>query len=234
MVATFVDWCECTYPHTSVWIRINFSVLNSNCWHLYLVNDRLQNYTELETEDDFMIEDKGELIIGQDQDCLLGCFDEPQALTGDLDDFSVWDSALTLADVQKMYQDGFPSIENTPKVTLAPSSCEKHGRIHFQSGKHRVGRWQIHFYHSFKFGVSGTTGASVRLHVKRELVRASETVTATSARETLVNWRNANRAHALPRLTSVASLSGVSLPAHRPSSRRHSTPSPRPCVHLSN
>ena len=87
-----------------------------------------------------MIEDIGELIIGQDQDCLLGCFDEPQALTGDLDDFSVWDSALTLADVQKMYQDGFPSIENTPKVTLAPSSCEKHGRIHFQSGKQRVGR----------------------------------------------------------------------------------------------
>ena len=41
-----------------------------------------------------MIEDNGELIIGQDQDCLLGCFDEPQALTGDLEDFTIWDTAL--------------------------------------------------------------------------------------------------------------------------------------------
>ena len=82
-----------------------------------------------------MIEDNGELIIGQDQDCLLGCFDEPQALTGDLDDFSVYDSALTLQEVQQMYQDGFPSISKDPVVTLAPHNCEKHGRIHFQSGK---------------------------------------------------------------------------------------------------
>ena len=48
----------------------------------------------LQTEDEFMIEDNGELIIGQDQDCLLGCFDEPQALTGDLEDFTIWDTAL--------------------------------------------------------------------------------------------------------------------------------------------
>ena len=48
----------------------------------------------VQTEDEFMIEDNGELIIGQDQDCLLGCFDEPQALTGDLEDFTIWDTAL--------------------------------------------------------------------------------------------------------------------------------------------
>ena len=133
-----------------------------------------------------MIEDKGELIIGQDQDCLLGCFDEPQALTGDLDDFSVWDSALSLADIQQMYQDGFPSIENEPKVTLAPDSCEKHGRIHFQSGKRNRGV-NIHFYHSLKFGVSGTIGASVLLHVKLEPVPENEVATGMSVRAITLN-----------------------------------------------
>ena len=44
-------------------------------------------------------------------------------------------SKTPLTDIQKMYSDGFPSIANKPKVTLAPNSCEKHGRIHFQSGK---------------------------------------------------------------------------------------------------
>ena len=56
----------------------------------------------LQTEDEFMIEDNGELIIGQDQDCLLGCFDEPQALTGDLEDFTIWDTALRSVLILKM------------------------------------------------------------------------------------------------------------------------------------
>ena len=99
------------------------------------MNDHLQNSTILETMDEYMIEDKGELIIGQDQDCLLGCFDEPQALTGDLDDFSVWDTALTEAQIKQMYIDGYPSIDYAPKITLATENCEKHGRIQFQSSK---------------------------------------------------------------------------------------------------
>ena len=99
------------------------------------MNDHLQNSTDLTTADEFMIEDKGELIIGQDQDCLLGCFDEPQALTGDLDDFTVWDRALTEEQIKQMYQDGYPSIDMAPKITLASDNCEKHGRIQFQSSK---------------------------------------------------------------------------------------------------
>ena len=60
----------------------------------YLVDGNHLSTSVLQTEDQFMIEDNGELIIGQDQDCLLGCFDEPQALTGDLEDFTIWDTAL--------------------------------------------------------------------------------------------------------------------------------------------
>ena len=60
----------------------------------YLVDGNHLSTSVLQTEDEFMIEDNGELIIGQDQDCLLGCFDEPQALTGDLEDFTIWDTAL--------------------------------------------------------------------------------------------------------------------------------------------
>ena len=60
----------------------------------YLVDGNHLSSSVLQTEDEFMIEDNGELIIGQDQDCLLGCFDEPQALTGDLEDFTIWDTAL--------------------------------------------------------------------------------------------------------------------------------------------
>ena len=44
-------------------------------------------------------------------------------------------SKTQLTDIQQMYSDGYPSIANKPKVTLSPNSCEKHGRIHFQSGK---------------------------------------------------------------------------------------------------
>ena len=90
----------------------------------------------LQTEDEFMIEDNGELIIGQDQDCLLGCFDEPQALTGDLEDFTIWDTALTSDEIAQMYIDGYPSIDLEPKITLATDNCEKHGRIHFVSGNY--------------------------------------------------------------------------------------------------
>ena len=91
------------------------------------MNDRLQNYTVLETEDDFMIEDNGELIIGQDQDCLLGCFDEPQALTGDLDDFSVWNSALSLQGQFSCYSKALPTyaILSAVLITLLKGQCRK-------------------------------------------------------------------------------------------------------------
>lgn len=101
----------------------------------FYVNDHLLNKTALETNDDYMIESNGELIIGQDQDCLLGCFDEPQALTGNLQHFSIWDKALSGAEITKMYQDGFPSIEDKPIVSLSQENCERHGRVQYISGK---------------------------------------------------------------------------------------------------
>ena len=58
-----------------------------------------------------------------------------QALTGDLQHFSIWNRTLTGYEIAKLYRDGYPSLEEAPQVTLAEENCERHGRIQFVSSK---------------------------------------------------------------------------------------------------
>lgn len=40
----------------------------------FYVDGKFKNSTVLQTGDLYMIEEGGELVVGQDQDCMLGCY----------------------------------------------------------------------------------------------------------------------------------------------------------------
>jgi YD repeat-containing protein len=48
----------------------------------------------------------GGLLLGQEQDCVGGCFDAAQALVGEIDELTIYDRALSLAEIRSIYYTG--------------------------------------------------------------------------------------------------------------------------------
>ena len=79
----------------------------------------------------------GEMIIGQDQDCLLGCFNASQAFIGNLDQFAIYDVALTPDEVLEMAEEGSCG-DRKPILTLDEGSTLVYGKPTFHGGESRV------------------------------------------------------------------------------------------------
>jgi len=79
----------------------------------------------------------GEMIIGQDQDCLLGCFNASQAYVGNLDQFAIYDVALTPDEVLGMAESGTCG-DKRPIMTLEKDATMIHGKPIFQASKYII------------------------------------------------------------------------------------------------
>jgi trypsin len=81
----------------------------------------------------------GEMIIGQDQDCILGCFNSSQALVGNLYDFSIYDFALNPEEVMNLHLDG--SCARQPVLMLSKDNTMVYGKPKFTSSWAEFGEW---------------------------------------------------------------------------------------------
>lgn len=77
------------------------------------------------------------MIIGQDQDCLLGCFNASQAFIGNLDQFAIYDVALTPDEVLGMAEFGTCG-DKKPILTLDRDSTLVYGNPSFRASKYHV------------------------------------------------------------------------------------------------
>jgi hypothetical protein len=76
----------------------------------------------------------GEMIIGQDQDCLLGCFNASQAFVGNLDAFDIYDFALDPNEVYSLATEN-DCGERSPVLTLSQDAVIVYGKVEFTSSK---------------------------------------------------------------------------------------------------
>ena len=84
----------------------------------------------------------GEMIIGQDQDCILGCFNSSQAFVGNLQNFAIYDVALNPEEVFNLWtDDSCESIKRKPVLTLSKDSVMVYGKPVFQSEWGEFGEW---------------------------------------------------------------------------------------------
>ena len=101
---------------------------------IYVNGFIVDSSTEGETWDGYAVTGGGEVIIGQDQDCLLGCFNASQTFIGDLTEFAIYDTALTPDEVKDMAEDGSCG-NHRPIITLEKESTMIFGVPEFKSGK---------------------------------------------------------------------------------------------------
>ena len=71
---------------------------------------------------------EGEMIIGQDQDCIFGCFNGTQAFVGSLYDFQIFDYAMSPDDVMNLHFAGICG-EKTPLTDITKSKVMVNGDV---------------------------------------------------------------------------------------------------------
>ncbi len=100
------------YIKGPIWItNVNF---NDGEWHHIVVTrtvsevnvyqDGNWNDSTTSLSTDALVVDPGGIVIGQDQDCLGGCFQTSQSLAGNLDEIAVYDYAMTEEEVAQRYE----------------------------------------------------------------------------------------------------------------------------------
>jgi hypothetical protein len=73
----------------------------------------------------------GGLLLGREQDCLGGCFQDHQNFQGSMDDFRIYNRMLSTLEIQQLYQ-----MDNEPIITpVEPSSDDcwatyENGKLH--------------------------------------------------------------------------------------------------------
>ena len=64
----------------------------------------------------------GGLLIGREQDCLGGCFDTSQDFLGSIDDYRIYDRALTIAEIQQLYTEETSTPNIAPIASISASA----------------------------------------------------------------------------------------------------------------
>jgi len=70
---------------------------------LYINGELFYTYDLTEADENINIE---YLVIGKDQDCMRGCFDDDQSLLGKMDDLRIYNRALNESEIEALYQMG--------------------------------------------------------------------------------------------------------------------------------
>ena len=80
------------------------------------------------TKDKVAIRGGGELVIGQDQDCLMGCFNSTQAFVGKIENFMVF-GGLVSRESQRGAASSF--CPDTPAFSLSKNDAMVYGKVDF-------------------------------------------------------------------------------------------------------
>ncbi|MBF0378665.1 MAG: LamG domain-containing protein [Desulfamplus sp.] len=107
----------------SAYINFNGNIdLSDSKWHfivfirddtkgvLYVDNSKIAT---ISISNQTIISDINGVVIGQDQDCLGGCFDKSQNLNGDIDDLLIYNRAISESEVQQLYSGQTTELQNS-------------------------------------------------------------------------------------------------------------------------